>query len=590
MSLIHRRHRMVSLATVAALALGLPAVGSSLGSPAQAADPTADCKQAFPVDELAAEDEVTGLTVTRGTTPVGFTGTVLGVLEDGIAPDVDMIMVDVEMPEFTRTGGIWQGMSGSPVYAQDGRLIGAVAYGLSAGPSPIAGVTPFEDMDDYLAATPASRVPLRGAAARKVAATAGISTAKAAQGFRELPMPLGVSGLSARRLAQLQTKGPAFLDKSTYLLGRASAQAAGPETLVAGGNLGVSAAYGDVALAGVGTVTSVCNGRVVGFGHPMVLLGATTMGLHPADAIYVQPDSLGSPFKVANLAPAVGTITDDRTTGVTGTFGAPPSAATITSTVTYGTRARTGRTAVSVPDFLAEASLYQLIANQDRVIDGPAKGTSLLTWRITGTEGSKPFALAFTDRFTSTDLGLEAHMGVAELVYSLGQLDGVKITSVSAKAAVTNDLRRHAISAVEQKRGGQWVKITRRSPAFGRAGKSIRLRVVVGGRAGKQVLPLKPIKLPKRSPGLLMLVAQGGDGAYTDTSGSSVAKVRTALAAQVRHDQVQVQVGTPNKMDFGGEEEEYLMGRRKVSFVRTQKTAPLGHVVSGMKMLTVLVG
>jgi hypothetical protein len=36
-------------------------------------------------------------------------------------------------------------MSGSPVYAADGRLIGAVAYGL-AGASTIAGITPAADM------------------------------------------------------------------------------------------------------------------------------------------------------------------------------------------------------------------------------------------------------------------------------------------------------------------------------------------------------------------------------------------------------------------------------------------------------------
>ncbi len=62
-----------------------------------------------------------------------------------------MIMVELESPALERAGGIWQGMSGSPVYV-DGQLLGAVAYGLSWGPSPIAGVTPFSEMDDYLAA------------------------------------------------------------------------------------------------------------------------------------------------------------------------------------------------------------------------------------------------------------------------------------------------------------------------------------------------------------------------------------------------------------------------------------------------------
>ncbi len=593
MPMTHRRRRMASLATAATLALGLPAAGASLlASPAQSADPVSDCVEPFPVADVAPGDLVDGLTVVRGTTPTGFTGEVLGVLENGVAPDVDMIMVELAMPEFARTGGIWQGMSGSPVYAADGRLVGAVAYGLAYGPSPIAGVTPFEDMDDYLAAGAApGRVALGNADARTVAARAGITPAQAARGFRELPMPMGITGVTPRRLAQLQAKGPDYVERSTYAIGGTSASAAGPETMVAGGNMAVSAAYGDVAMAGVGTATSVCDGRVVGFGHPMVLLGSTTMGLHPADAVYVQPDPVSAPFKVANIAPAVGTLTDDRLTGVTGTFGPLPTATDITSTVTYGSRARTGSTAVSVPEFAAEATFYQLITNQDRVVDGPSRGTELLTWRITGTEKGKPFTLSYTDRWTSTDLSFEASVGLADLVYYLSSFDNVTIGSVTAQADVTDDLRYHSLGAVEQRRGGKWVRVTRKAPAVGRAGKAIRLRVVVGGPAGKQVLPLKPVLLPKKAQGPVVLVAQGGDGLWSTASGDTVGKLGASLAKQLRHDRIRVQVGTPNKIDLGyGSEDEFDFRRaRGVSFVRTQTTAPLAHVVGGTRIMTVVV-
>ena len=59
--------------------------------------------------------------------------------------------------------------------------------------------------------------------------------------------------------------------------------------------------WGDVTMAGIGTATSVCGDRVVGFGHPMNWTGDTTLGLHPADAIYVQEDLVAG-FKVANPA------------------------------------------------------------------------------------------------------------------------------------------------------------------------------------------------------------------------------------------------------------------------------------------------
>lgn len=594
MSSTTRRRRAASLVTTAALALALPAVGSTiLAAPAQSADPASDCIAPYPIADLVPGDPVTGRTVVTGSTPVGFTGEVLGVIDDGIGPDLDLVMVDLDMPEFARSGGVWQGMSGSPVYAADGRLIGAVAYGLAYGPSPIAGITPFEDMDDYLGTTPPRRVALGSAAARRVAAHAGVTQRQAAQGFRELPMPTGVSGISARRLAQLRAKGPRFLKRDTYLLGRASAAAAGPETMVAGGNLGVSAAYGDVAMAGVGTVTSVCEGRVVGFGHPMAMLGSTTMGLHPADAIYVQPDSLGSPFKVANLGPVVGTVTDDRLTGVTGTFGPAPTAASIVSSVTYGGRSRTGSTSVYVPDFVAEATLYQMVVNQDRVVDGPSNGSQVLSWRITGTERGRPFALTYTDRFTTSELSLLASLGLAEFVYSLGSLEGVTIGSVTTQAAVTDVRARHTLRAVQQRRAGTWVPVTRREPAVAKAGGKIRLRVVLGGSAGRQIKHLRPIAVPKRTRDSVMLVAQGGDDLWSSPQGSSVKALRASLARELRNDQVRVQVGTPDRVDLGmdGEEIEFFRGpaRRPTSFVRSRATAPLTHVVGGMKMLQIVV-
>ncbi|HYF72274.1 MAG TPA: hypothetical protein VD864_05610, partial [Nocardioides sp.] len=126
-----RGRALASLITVAGL--GLAAVTGATG-PAQAADPAGDCATPYPVADLVDEQPVTGLTVSRGTTPEGFTGEVIGVLDDGVAPGVDMVMVRLTSPEIDRVG-IWQGMSGSPVYAADGRLIGAVAYGLAMGAS-----------------------------------------------------------------------------------------------------------------------------------------------------------------------------------------------------------------------------------------------------------------------------------------------------------------------------------------------------------------------------------------------------------------------------------------------------------------------
>ena len=127
------RWTAAAVATAATMTLaGLSA------SPAQSA-PGSACPAPYPVQSLTKGAPVTGLTVGEGTQPDGFTGEVIGVLDNGIMPGLDMILVRLTSTEINRVGGIWSGMSGSPVYAADGRLIGAVSYGLAAGPSKVAG-------------------------------------------------------------------------------------------------------------------------------------------------------------------------------------------------------------------------------------------------------------------------------------------------------------------------------------------------------------------------------------------------------------------------------------------------------------------
>lgn len=601
---VRRRSRVIALTcaglTVSAGALGaLGSTASAVPSSDPGIDPVADCAEPFPVSEVAKGDVVDGLTVVTGTTPVEFTGEVLGVLQDGIAPDIDMIMIDLDMDEFDETGGVWQGMSGSPVYAADGRLLGAVAYGLSYGPSKIAGITPFEYMDDYLATTtPARPARLTAAQARTVAAHAGVTQSQAAQGFRELPMPMGVTGISPRRLAQAKERGPKFLAQDTYVLGRADADAApGPETIVAGGNLAASASYGDITFAGVGTATSVCNGDVVGFGHPLYQLGETSEGLHPADAIYIQPDSLGAPFKVANISPVAGTITQDRLTGITGTFGPAPSTATVTSTVTHGAQSRTGSTDVTVLDALPDVTFYQLLANSDRVLGGSAEGTALQSWTVTGDDAGEPFELTFTDRYTGTDLVYEPTYQLSDLTYALSDIAGVTVDAVTADNTVTDNVKTFGLGIVQQKVDGGWTRVTPSDPVRTDAGGTVHLRLTLTGSAGDATLRIPAIKIPKKASGRASLSVQGGNSSYSYFYGRSIAGLEKRIDDALRHDEIEVTLGTSDRGRRGGgySEDVYYRGPTSpdapdegpLQFTRSTTLGPLDYVVGGNKSIPV---
>lgn len=548
-----RTRRRAAVATTSLAVVASSTLLALSGGQGSWAAPAEDCTEAFPVAEVAQGDAVTGLTVSDGTDPEGFSGEVIGVLDDGIAPGLDMVLARLSSPEIDRVGGIWQGMSGSPVYAADGRLLGAVAYGLSYGSSPVAGITPFEEMDDYLGDAGAPvRVGVDGRTARAVAAGSSVSAAQAEQGLTRLPMPVSISGVSARRLAAVQDRAGdhaylgdgAVVSGARVARGGAAAVAADGDDLVAGGNLAAAVYYGDVDAVGVGTVTSVCGDRVVGFGHPFSFAGDTSLSLHPAEALYVQEDSLGAPFKVAGAGAPVGTVTDDRLAGITSTFGPLPASATITSSVAYDGRSRTGSTEVNLDEATAETTLYGVLANHDRVLDGVTGGTELQTVEITGTDGAgEAFAVTYADRYTAQDdITFGALFDVADTVYSLSRLDGVDLDSVTVDSDVTDDTSVSRISRVERKVGGRWTKLGRRTQVA--AGDTLTLRVTVTSSDGSATTKRLSLAVPRSAAGdPAFLSVGGGDRLYT-RPGRTLEKALAGLEDQVRNDQVAASIST----------------------------------------------
>ena len=76
-----------------------------------------------------------------------FGAEVLGVMRD-VSPGRDMVLCRLTGCNLEHAG-IIQGMSGSPIYI-DGKLLGAVAFAWEFAKDPIAGVTPFQQMVQYV--------------------------------------------------------------------------------------------------------------------------------------------------------------------------------------------------------------------------------------------------------------------------------------------------------------------------------------------------------------------------------------------------------------------------------------------------------
>jgi hypothetical protein len=543
-----------------------------LASPSHA-DP-GTCDTAYPVSDLTAGQTVHGLTVSSGTTPSDFTGSVIGVITDGVEPGVDLVMAKLSSDDIDQAG-IWEGMSGSPVYDDaTGDLIGAVSYTLSYGQTSIAGITPWEDMQQY-AGTPAPlTVRIPASAAKAIAGRSSVTQSQALQGFHELRAPAVVAGVSQRAIDQARTRP--YLRRDVTAAGH-SAAASSTADMVAGGNLVATMSSGDITIGGLGTITSVCNDRVVGFGHPMNFAGKTTYGLAGASALYIQPDPLGPSFKVANVGSLLGTIDQDRMTGISGPLGPLPASIPVTSTVTYddgtSTRSRTGETDVQLPDAAAEATYFELTTNAQTVVDAYGPGGEQQTWTITGHTPAGPFSFSagnvYADKYDIIDA---ASYDVPDLLWALTRLKSVTLDSVDVQSTVNDDSSRLKITGVQQRRGGAWVDVSRRHRAVVSAGKTATMRLVFKGGATQSF----QLKVPGKARGMEGEVEVEGGFPYPFERGGlgTFAGIEKAVENLTRNDQARVGF--------------FAFGKRQVVHVET-KTAPAGKVMTGRKLVGVVV-
>jgi len=239
--------------------------------------------------------------------------------------------------------------------------LGAVAFAWEFAKDPIAGVTPFQQMVQYVRASDkriaaeakdpnkaelfrAARWDGSGPLAIDGLATEGLWSAGPSPvaggtlgGMRAIATPLAATGFSPRALAVLSER---FLPLGLAPMAGGAAperiiREEGNKPLVAGAPLSIAMVTGDFDLSGIGTVTHVEGDRVYGFGHPMFGLGTCEFPMMTGFIHTVYPRAsvsmkMGSPLKV------VGVVDTDVSTGVAGRIGPKPDMIPLTVRVKTG--------------------------------------------------------------------------------------------------------------------------------------------------------------------------------------------------------------------------------------------------------------
>lgn len=301
----------------------------------------------FPLADLKEGMRGTARTVFRGSEPEEFNVEILGVLPGGVGPKQDLIIGRLSGGQADRTA-VFAGMSGSPVYI-DGKLVGAISYSFPFAKEAICGITPIEQMiaifEQKQIAKPVAFEP-RALSFSALASTvwradflnaASYSSpvvsidsriaAVAGQSFQPIATPVTFTGFSQQTLDLF---APQLMQAGLMPVSAAGGSAPitplkkfDSTTLVGGDSVSMHLTRGDYSLAASGTVTYRNDEKIYAFGHPFLGLGKSDLPMSESHVVTVIPN-INNSFKIAVPDAMVGSMTQDRATGVYGNLGRAP--------------------------------------------------------------------------------------------------------------------------------------------------------------------------------------------------------------------------------------------------------------------------
>ncbi|MDQ1559852.1 MAG: hypothetical protein QOD32_2912 [Pyrinomonadaceae bacterium] len=515
-----------------AFALMLSAAAVTAQTPAKATTAASVAAQPdarlFPLEDVRAGMKARAWTVFAGTEAQEFGVDIIGVLPGFPAPRQSAIIGRLTGANAEKTG-VFAGMSGSPVYI-DGKLVGAIAFSFPFSKEPICGITPIKQMIDIFERQ-------QGTAARNGGASRTMSFAKLAstdwqtdwpkpavsggtfaapvaagsplnallgQTIAPIATPLVFSGISSEALSlyapQLQANG---LLPVAGVGGAASITPLGKvtdKTLPPGSSVSVQLVRGDYSLAAFGTVTWRDNDRIYAFGHPFLGLGVADMPMSESNVVTVI-SSVNNSFKLSSAGQMVGSISQDRATGIYGMLGRAPKMIPVKINL-HTSRDRTETYTYEVANdkfltpILLNITIFSTIGSTERAL---GESTISLRGQI-NVAGQQPIKIE--RRFSSMNAGAQAAASVAVPMSALlsSGFDNVDVGQITLDITSTDERMSGTLDRIALDR----TEVTR--------GETVEVQAYVRTDSGKQFVQRIPVKIPADVPRgqLVLFVGDGG--------------------------------------------------------------------------------
>jgi hypothetical protein len=519
---------MKSLAKILLVATVIAVAGGVSFAQKSVVDVSVKDSRLFALEDLRPGMKGTAWTVFSGAEPQEFGVEILGVLPGFPGPRQSAIIARLTGSNVEKTG-VFAGMSGSPVYI-DNRLVGAIAFSFPFSKEPIAGITPIQQMIDIFekgstGQRPHSNGPHAVSFAQlastewkatlpKPAISSTSLIAPVSEGSRLLPLmgqqmtpiatPVVFGGISQESLAmfapQLMANGLLPVSGAGGSASITPLEKATEKTLTPGTSISVQLVRGDYSIAASGTVTFRDKDRIYAFGHPFLSLGASDMPMSETAVVTVIPN-VNNSFKLSVPGAMMGSISQDRASGVFGQLGQAPKMIPVTINLhTSRDRSETYSYEIANDSFLTplllNITIFNTITSSERAL-----GDSTITIKgAINVKGQEPIEV--DRRFSAGNSPILAAGSVAGPISSLlGSgfddvlIEGVTLDISSADTKYAGTLERIALSKTEARRG-----------------EKIEIQAYVRTESGKQFVQRIPVQIPEdATPGqLLVFVGDGG--------------------------------------------------------------------------------
>ena len=434
----------------------------------------------MPVEDLKAGMRGYAKTVISGDTIETFPVEVLGVT--GSDSMGYQILIKAGGDVIARSGGIAQGMSGSPIYI-DGRLAGAIAYGKAFTDPHYCLLTPIHDMLDILDKPEPHRSVSPSLLPKGTPLLAGGFTPAGILILEEGLEPFGMT------VADTGTPGTASSTKN----------------LEPGSSVGAALIQGDMTLGALGTVTWTDEqGRILAFGHPFMSRGAADFFLTKTWVLASLPN-LQTAYKVGNIGAAAGTFSQDRSAGVAGQIGRLPAYIPMYVSASDSTRSRNGSARVKIvnDEQLAHKLAASVLASHTaKIVDHGKGGSARIRFEITARDEKGELLHISRDNMyfdkESVIKPLPAELQETVQVLLQNKLEKVRITNIDVDVDASTET---LIAEIKK------VLVKEKEP---KPGDTIHLQVTLKPYREPEFVRTIAYKLPKDASGEVRLNVRGG--------------------------------------------------------------------------------